>query len=69
MEIKPIRTEADYENALVQIEQLWSAKHGSPEGNRLDVLVTLVEKYEEKNHPILPADPIKTILHFEETEE
>lgn len=67
MEIKPIRTEADYENALVHIEQLWDAKPGSPEGNRLDVLVTLVEDYEEKKHPIPPADPIETILHYMES--
>ena len=67
MEIKPIRTEADYENALVYIEQLWDAIPGSPEGNRLDVLVTLVEDYEEKTHPIPPADPIETILHYMES--
>lgn len=68
MEIKPIRTEADYENALVHIEQLWNANPGSPEGNRLDILVTLVENYEEKNHPIPPADPIETILHYMESQ-
>ena len=67
MEIKPIKTEADYENALVHIEQLWDAKPGSPEGNRLDVLVTLVEDYEEKTYPIPPADPIETILHYMES--
>ena len=64
MEIKPIRTEADYENALVNIEQLWNAKPGSPESNRLDVLVTLVEDYEENTHPIPPADPIKQKMHI-----
>ena len=52
MEIKPIKTEADYEAALKEIEQLWGASYGSPEGNKLDVLATLVEAYEDKHYPI-----------------
>lgn len=63
MEIKPIRTEADYEAALEEIERLWEAPDGSPEGDKLDVLVTLVEAYEEKHYPIPPPDPIEAILH------
>lgn len=51
-EIKPIKTEADYEAALKEIEQLWGSSYGSPEGNTLDVLVTLVEVYEEEHYPI-----------------
>ena len=43
MNIKPIRTKADYETALKEIECLWGAAYGSPEGDKLDVLVTLVE--------------------------
>jgi HTH-type transcriptional regulator/antitoxin HigA len=43
MEIKPIRTKADYERTLRQIERLWGAKEGTPDGDRLDVLATLVE--------------------------
>lgn len=68
MDIKPIRTEADYEAALEEIERLWGATYGSPEGDRLDVLVTLVEAYEEQHHPIPPPDPIEAILHHMESQ-
>lgn len=68
MDIKPIRTEADYEAALEEIERLWGAAYGSPEGDRLDVLVTLVEAYEEQHHPIPPPDPIEAILHHMESQ-
>ena len=53
MQIKPIKTEADYEAALKEIEQLWGSNYGSPEGDKLDVLATLVEVYEEEHYPIL----------------
>ena len=56
MEIKPIKTEADYEAALQEIEQLWESSYGSPAGNKLDVLVTLVEAYEEEHYPIPPPE-------------
>ena len=52
MEIKPIRTKADHRAALKQIETLMSARRGTPEGERLDVLVTLVEAYERKHFPM-----------------
>lgn len=68
MEIKPIRSEADYEAALQEIDRLWGASYGSPEGDRLDVWVTLVEAYEEKHYPILPPDPIEAILHTLESQ-
>ena len=61
MEIKPIKTEAGYEAALKEIEQLWSSSYGSPEGDKLDVLVTLVEAYEEEHYSILPPDPIEEL--------
>jgi HTH-type transcriptional regulator / antitoxin HigA len=61
MEIKPIRTKADYERALREIERLWGAKDGTPDGDRLDVLATLVEAYEHKHFPIDPPDPIEAI--------
>ena len=60
-ELKPIRTEADYDAALAEVERLWGAKSGTPEGDRLDVLATLIEVYEEKHHPIDPPDPIEAI--------
>ncbi len=69
MDIKPIRTEADYEAALEEISRLWGAPYGSPEGDKLDVWVTLVEAYEEKHHPIPPPEPIEAILHHIESQE
>ena len=66
MEIKPIKTEVDYEDALKEIEQLWGATYGSPDGDKLDVLVTLVEVYEEEHYPIPPPDPIEAIRHYME---
>ena len=61
MEIKPIRTKADYERTLREIERLWGGKEGTPDGDRLDVLATLVEAYEQKHFPIDPPDPIEAI--------
>jgi HTH-type transcriptional regulator/antitoxin HigA len=52
MQIKPIRTKADYRNALKEIETLMPAQAGTPEGERLDVLATLVEAYERKQFPM-----------------
>lgn len=60
-ELKPIRTEADYDAALAEVERLWGAKSGTPEGDRLDVLATLIEVYEEKHHPMDPPDPVEAI--------
>lgn len=61
MEIRPIKTEADYEATLKEIEGLMSAVPGSPEGDRLDVLVTLVEAYERRHYPIDFPDPVEAI--------
>ena len=61
MEIRPIKTEADYEATLKEIEGLMSAEAGSPQGDRLDVLVTLVEAYEREHYPIDFPDPIEAI--------
>jgi HTH-type transcriptional regulator / antitoxin HigA len=52
MDIKPIRTEEDYERALTEIEHLMDAEDGTPESDRLDALVTLVEAYEDEYWPI-----------------
>lgn len=62
MEMKPIRTEADHLAALTEIERLWDAPEGSLEADRLEVLATLVDAYEEKHHPIDPLDPVEAIL-------
>src|SRR5256712_13551507 len=59
--LKPIRTEADYEVALAEIERLWGAPAGTPEGDRLDILATLVDAYENEHYPMDPPDPIEAI--------
>jgi HTH-type transcriptional regulator / antitoxin HigA len=61
MDIKPIRTKRDYEAALKEIERLMGAKRNSPEGDRLDVLVTLVEAYEARHFPLELPDPVEAI--------
>jgi HTH-type transcriptional regulator / antitoxin HigA len=61
MQIRPIRNDADHEAALAEIERLWNAKENTPEGDHLDVLVTLVEAYERMHFPIDPPDPIAAI--------
>jgi HTH-type transcriptional regulator/antitoxin HigA len=60
-DIKPIRNEKDYEAALAEVERLWGAKSGTPRGDRLDVLVTLIDAYEDKHFPMDPPDPIEAI--------
>lgn len=62
--IRPIRTEADYEKALDEIEELMDAQPGTDEADQLDVLVTLVEAYEARHFPILPPDPIAVIEYY-----
>jgi HTH-type transcriptional regulator/antitoxin HigA len=59
--IKPIKTEADYDAALAEIDVLMDASPGTPEGDRLDILVTLVEAYEAKRWQINAPDPIAAI--------
>jgi HTH-type transcriptional regulator / antitoxin HigA len=61
MKIQPIRSEADFDAALATVEKLWGAKAGTADGDRLDVLLVLVEAYEEKRHPIDPPDPVEAI--------
>ena len=56
MNIKVIKTEEDYQKALSRIEELMDAELGTPEGDELDFLVTLVEKYEDKEYPIKKPD-------------
>jgi HTH-type transcriptional regulator / antitoxin HigA len=61
MDIKPIKTDADHEAALREIESLWGAKDGTPEGDRIDVLATLVEAYEDARWPLEEMDPVEAI--------
>ena len=67
IELKPIRTEADYQTALAEIEQLFEAVPGTPEGDRLEILTTLVEAYEQKHYPIPLPDPIEAIFYYLES--
>jgi HTH-type transcriptional regulator/antitoxin HigA len=68
MEIKPIRTEADYESALNEIEKLMESQPGTPEGDRMDVLVTLIEAYEAQHFPIPePNDPVEVLEYYVES--
>ncbi len=60
-DLKPIRSAADHEAALAEVERLWGAKSGTPRGDRLDVLATLIEVYEAKHYPMDPPDPIEAI--------
>ena len=61
VEVRPIRTEEDYEAALAEIESLMAARPGTPEGDRLDVLATLVEAWEAEHHAIEAPAPIALI--------
>jgi HTH-type transcriptional regulator / antitoxin HigA len=62
MDIHPIRNGRDHSSALKEIAKLWGARAGSAEGDKLEILVTLVDAYESQNHPIAPPDPIDAIL-------
>jgi HTH-type transcriptional regulator/antitoxin HigA len=61
MDIRPIKTEDDYRAALRDIDDLMMAEPGTPEGDRLDVLATLVEAYEARHYPLDPPDPVEAI--------
>jgi len=61
MLIKPIKSEADHAAALREIERLWGADEGTAGGDRLEVLTTLVEAYEQAHFPIARPDPIEAI--------
>ena len=60
-ELKPIRSTADYEAALVEIERLWGSRTGTPKGDRLDILATLIDAYEAARFPFDRPDPIDAI--------
>lgn len=66
MDIRPIRTDEDHSTALREIERLWGAVPGSPEGDVLDVLATLVDRYEEERFPLPAADPVDVITEVME---
>ncbi|EQD36359.1 transcriptional regulator, XRE family, partial [mine drainage metagenome] len=68
-DLKPIRNEKDYERALAEVEVLWGAKVGTPKGDRLDILATLIEAYETEHYPMDPPDPIEAIKFRMEQQE
>jgi HTH-type transcriptional regulator/antitoxin HigA len=61
MRIRPIRSEADYDEALRRVEALWGSTSETPEGDELDVLVSLIEAYEREHYPIDLPTPIEAI--------
>ena len=60
-DVKPIRSKADYRAAMVAIGRLWGAKRGTRDGDRLDVLATLIDAYEAEQDPMDPPDPVEAI--------
>jgi HTH-type transcriptional regulator/antitoxin HigA len=62
VELRPIHSEEDYQRALQEAARLWGARSDTPEGDRLDVLATLIDAFEAKAFPIGPPDPIEAIL-------
>jgi HTH-type transcriptional regulator / antitoxin HigA len=67
IEVKPIKTEKDYEDALVEIEQLFEAKPETMEGDRLEILTALVEAYENRHYTIPLPDPVEAIKYYLES--
>jgi len=59
--VKPIRSKRDHEAALREVDRLWGAKLGTRDGDRLDVLATLIDTYEAEHYPMDPPDPIEAI--------
>jgi HTH-type transcriptional regulator/antitoxin HigA len=62
MSLRPIRNDQDHAEALRHVENLWGAKAGTPEGDLLEVLVDLIEHYEDRRFPLMPSDPIEMLL-------
>ena len=60
-EVKPIRSKRDHEAAIKEVDRLWGAKLGTREGDRLDVLATLIDAFEAEHYPVDPPDPIEAI--------
>jgi HTH-type transcriptional regulator/antitoxin HigA len=67
MNIRPVKTDADYQIALDQVDSLLEAQLNTPEGDELDILTTLITAYEEQHYPILPPDPVEALLYWMES--
>ena len=67
MEIRPIKTEEDYKSTLDEIDRLFDAAPDTPDGDRLEVLVTLLEAYEKRHYPLPAPDPVEAIKYWMES--
>jgi len=67
MDIRPIKTEKDYQEALEEIERLFDASPETPDGDRLEILMALVEVYEDEHYSIPDPDPVEAISYFMES--
>jgi HTH-type transcriptional regulator/antitoxin HigA len=67
MNLKPIKTEKDYQLAIKEIERLFDAQNNTEELEKLDILTALVEAYEKEKYPIEPPSPIAAILYYLES--
>ncbi len=61
MNLKPIKSKIQLNRALKRIDELWGTKQNTAKGDELDILILLVEKYEEEHYPIPPSDPVEAI--------
>jgi HTH-type transcriptional regulator/antitoxin HigA len=61
MNLKPIKNKTQLNRALKRIDEIWGAKQNTEKGDELDILMLLVEKYEEEHYPIPPSDPVEAI--------
>ena len=64
MTLRTLKTEADYREALAEIDKFFNAEANTPEADRLDILALLVEVYEEEHHPIPAPDPVATLEYY-----
>lgn len=62
--IKPLKSEADYESALVELEKVFDCLPNTPEADRAEILIMLINKYEEQHYPISTPDPIETLKYI-----
>lgn len=63
MNIKPIRTEKDYEEALTRLREIWDCEDGTPESDELDVLASLIESYGSRHYPFEPVHPLDQLKY------
>ncbi len=67
MTLRPLKTEADYQEALTEIDKIFDAEMNTPDGDRLDILALLVEAYEEQHYPIPPPNPVAALEYYMES--